>query len=60
MRDTCSKFVEALFENGLFRESCSIVAVIYDRDIKSRRNKFHLCYTLISLMINILSLLINL
>lgn len=59
MRDTCSKFVEALFESDSFKESCSMVAVIYDRDVKSRWNKSHL-YTLISLMIIILSLLINL
>lgn len=36
MRDTCSKFVEALFESDSFKESCSTIAVIYDCDIKSR------------------------
>lgn len=58
MLDTCSKFVEALFKNGSFKESRSIVVVIYDRDIKSR-DKSYLRYVLI-LLITILSLLISL
>jgi len=41
--DTCSKFVEALFKNDSFEESCSMIVIAHKRSITSR-NKFNLAY----------------